>query len=466
MDRVDWQAQILIGRASIVQNVRNCERADGRERSGFGPSDDATAARRLQAVPEGHLPSNRRLVQRFAAHLAHVLNDGNEVVTVQAFALFTRLTATLERREKGSDSGPYDGLTGLRVLGPGTTPQEAALAYFDHVLKRPLQLARDEPLHKGHAVFLALCRRGRDPAWPQADLKRTVAKPAAGTANPPAEFVSVADRLARLSPGISDGNPAKSTRASLGPLFLHAGGAATEVAEEMSLWDATTCAPARLNVLARGPQFNGFCSAMIKVLEAANARYGTLIALGLSPRDWQDLSVNTAKKVSAFLSAARAKGAELPKRVPGAALSSQSPGDDNLADWELAWTQRPVPGFKSAREFWDSPLGYALRYSQVPIMVDFEDAQIEDPHQQEPNVLDSISFDSMLERAQRGGVLSPYDAWLLRKLSQGETLAELAAARETRRALEKDNVSKGMVETYVSGLGARIHAFVNGLPAS
>jgi len=142
-------------------------------------------------------------VQRFAAHLAHVLNDGEEAVTVQAFALFTRLTATLERRDKGSDSGPYDGLTGLKVLGPGTTPQEAALLYFDHVLKRPLHLARDEPVHKGHVVFLALCRRGLDPAWPDADLIRMQSHSPAAMATPPGEFAGVADRLARLPPGIS-----------------------------------------------------------------------------------------------------------------------------------------------------------------------------------------------------------------------------------------------------------------------
>jgi hypothetical protein len=379
-----------------------------------------------------------------------VLNDGDEVVPIQAFALFTRLTATLERREQGSEDGPYDGLTGLKVLGPGTTPQEAAIQYVDQVLRRRLQLARAEPLHKGHTLFLALCQRGCDPAWSAADLVRTLALPVSAPGNPPPDLAGVADRLARLPTDISDGNPARTTSLTSGPLYLVVGGTWTLVAEEMSLWDAVTCAPASLKTLEPGAKFNEFCSNMIKALEAANAGYGTLVSLGLSPRDWQDLSVNTAKKVSAFLSAARS-------RASGPSMFG--PGDDRLAFWERAWVLRPVPGFNSAVELWESPLGYALRHSQMPVVIGLEDELLVSPEPNEPMMSGPAAFERMLDRAQREAAITEFDAWFLRKLAAGETIQALATSRETRRALGNTSVSKRMIEIYVEDLRNRIEAF-------
>lgn len=389
-------------------------------------------------------------MQRFAAHIAHVLNDGDEVVPIQGFALFTRLTATLERRDPGSEDGPYDGLTGLKLLGPGTTAPEAAIQYVDQVLRRRLQLARAEPLHKGHGLFLALCRRGLDTAWSDAALIRTLAPSATKSGHPPPDLVGVADRLARLPTDISDGNPAKTTNATSGPLYLLVGRVCTPVAEEMSLWDAMTCAPTSLKPLVPGPEFNAFCSVMIKALEAANAGYGTLVSLGLSPRDWQDLSVNTAKKLSAFLTAARAKGPD---------PSVFGPGDDRLAYWERAWITRPVPGFSSAVELWESPLGYALRYSRPPVVIGLEDELLISP-EPEVSMKEPETFQRMVERAQREGVMTEFDGWFLKKLAAGETIQSLASARETRRNLGNINVSKNLIEAYVDDLRNRIDAFV------
>jgi hypothetical protein len=42
-------------------------------------------------------PSSK-LVNKFAAHLAHLLNTGDDIVNVQAFMLFKTLMKTLERR--------------------------------------------------------------------------------------------------------------------------------------------------------------------------------------------------------------------------------------------------------------------------------------------------------------------------------------------------------------------------------
>jgi hypothetical protein len=41
-----------------------------------------------------------------------------------------------------------------------------------------------------------------------------------------------------------------------------------------------------------------------------------------------------------------------------------------LETWQYVWTKRTVPGFESAKDFWDSQLGRALRYPRVPIMID------------------------------------------------------------------------------------------------
>ena len=67
--------------------------------------------------------------------------------------------------------------------------------------------------------------------------------------------------------------------------------------------------PFKLGKLSPGEPFNAFCSLVIKAVENANERYGAILRLGLSPLDWgDDLTVNTAKHVSAFLSAARESG--------------------------------------------------------------------------------------------------------------------------------------------------------------
>src|SRR5437870_914940 len=100
--------------------------------------------------------SKRGQVLRFAAHLAHLLNRRDAgVVEVQPFALYKEVMTTLEAREPGRNEGRYDALVGKHLLGPGISSEQAAETYFDQVLRRSLQLARDGHVHKGHELFLA-----------------------------------------------------------------------------------------------------------------------------------------------------------------------------------------------------------------------------------------------------------------------------------------------------------------------
>src|SRR5262245_24956137 len=94
--------------------------------------------------------TNRSLVLRFAAYLAHLLNEADDTggVSVQTFAVYKAIMAALEARGLASEQGRYAALVGKKLLGPGVGADEAAEAYFDQVLKRPLFLARDQHVHK------------------------------------------------------------------------------------------------------------------------------------------------------------------------------------------------------------------------------------------------------------------------------------------------------------------------------
>ena len=104
----------------------------------------------------------------------------------------------------------------------------------------------------------------------------------------PYEFEKVRDRILdicrRHGGRISDRNPAASTRAKHGALYLRVVRSAAEVPEELSIWEAVSGGPYKLRVLDK-PEFDQFCSLMIKAVETANAHYGCLVRLWLSPQD-------------------------------------------------------------------------------------------------------------------------------------------------------------------------------------
>jgi hypothetical protein len=390
---------------------------------------------------EGASTSGRFIVQKFAAHVAHLLNTGDRAVNLNPGELYRKLLRTLSGGSEGRAEGnPYvDTLVALHLLGPDMSADQAAMAYFERVLNRPLYLARRGHHHKGHEVLLALCRRALDGRWQTAQLVRS--------STPVPEGDSLEDIGVRLREvlnhhkgRISPGNPAASTRAEFGPLYLKLSSGGVEVAEELSLWEAICCAPRVLRVLSP-PEFDGFCSLMIKVLETANAHYGALVTLRLSPLDWaEELSLNTAKKVSAFLS-----------EVRDVALRRQVAAE-TVEVWQEVWSLRQIPGFASARAFWSSPVGRTLRlsgaFSKHSQMDRGEDEEGEGEAE-----LDRSAIPAMVQRYVRQGALDAYDAWLLQQLTKNKTLLQLARSPRTLLKFGRAEIP----EAYIQQLFERVN---------
>jgi hypothetical protein len=393
--------------------------------------------------------SNRTLVLRFAGYLAHLLNDPTAAgeIELKAFAIYRKIMAALEARELVGEDGRYDALVGRKLLGPSVSPEQAAETYFDQVLKRPLHLARDGHWHKGHELLLALCRRGISPHWHSAQLSRSgEIGNSVGAANPPLDIRGVFERLSKLEPGLSSGNPACSTRAAHGPLYLRVGGCTTEIAEEMSVWDAICCAPLQLTLLG-GPAFQAFCSAMIKAVETANAHYGALLSLGLSPLDWRDLSLNTAKKTSTFLSGARDHSRRTGR-----------PAQD-LTVWQEVWEAHRVPGYSSASDFWNSELGQALRCPQVPVWAADGTAVDVSVASGEEKVLDVVSFERMVALAEKAGVIRPCDGRMLIDLFlESRTAEQIAMSPDAHDLLGQITPSRRAVIEHLRRLANRVRA--------
>jgi hypothetical protein len=399
--------------------------------------------------------STRDLAAIFAAHLARLLNTPHAAaagtVVVDPYAVEERLLRTLAGSEERARPVPH-GLLGYGLVAADRTPHEVARRWLQQVLDRRLRLARAGHLHKGHELLGALCRRGLDPQWAGTVLARRttadLAKAEPVAAPDPAfarsfapDFAAVAERLGRIDGTISQGNPAASTRERSGPLRLMAGGAVADVPEELSVWQAITSGPAQLRVLAEGPDFNAFCSIMIKAVETANAPYGAFIAVGLSPFDWDEvIGVNTAKKLGAFLKAVRGDEPD-PARARG-----------TLAGWRQHWQRRPVPGYASADELWNSELGRALRFPRVALRVDRLEAEA---MPEDATFQKFAAFEARMQQCRADGVIDVVDEWLLLQLYIGRSLAELAA---TPRLRVRIAAQPGRVDEYVALLEARLVA--------
>lgn len=392
-------------------------------------------------------PSNRDLIAIFAAHLARLLNtvDGRSAtgaVEINAFRLENRLERTLAGTDGRTRAVPH-ALLGYGLVAADRTPMEVARLWLQTVLGRRLRLARAEHRHKGHELFLALCRRGLDERWSTAGLARRQLRDD-GTANAwPDGLVGIKDRLARLDRSVSQGNPAATTRGQAGPLWLEVAASFAEVAEELSIWNAITCAPVQLRLLAEGPEFNAFCSIVIKAVETANAHYGALLAVGLSPLEWGDVvGINTAKKLSAFLTAVRD--------------GETGTGQHDLTAWQSVWPQRAVPGYDTAEELWHSELGRALRFPKVARRVYGAELEQEpDSNDADQNFQSSEAFAERLDECKAAGVIDDTDVWLLRELYEGASLSGLAGGARLRARLPDGAKS---VPVYVAGLQHRLLA--------
>src|SRR5262249_37899333 len=182
--------------------------------------------------------------------------------------------------------------------------------------------------------------------------------------------------------------------------------------------------------------FDAFCSLIIKALETANAPYGALVILRLSPLDWaEELSLNTAKKVSAFISEVRDR-----------AQKREVPADAEEA-WQEVWPSRQVPGFPSVRAFRSSPLGRALCMSGAlssPALLEREEEGGEEEVKMNKNAVPS-----MVQRYVLQGALDSYDAWLLRQLTKDKTLQQLARSPRTLFKFGRAEIPEAYVDELI-----------------
>ena len=216
---------------------------------------------------------------RFASLVARRFNLAGKTLDPGAIyaELIDILSGTHVRNSgRASEGFPYfEHLTGYALVRSRYSPEEVAQIYFERVLDRKLFLARNNPHHKGHELLASLWRRSVAAGWAHSTLMRSLD----GSAIPlrkPDGFAALAASLATFSKDISKGNPAASTRASQGPLFLEASGARVELPEELSIWGAIKASPERL-VPLEGEAWIGFRNLVIQVFEAANAPYAAFL---------------------------------------------------------------------------------------------------------------------------------------------------------------------------------------------
>ena len=386
--------------------------------------------------------SGRLLVQTLAAHLARLADpaDGR----IAPHAIERQLLATLSGPPDRKVRHRYrDTLLGYGLVAARLSPEEAAQRYVDDVLRRRLQVARASPLQKAHEVLAVQCRRGRDAAWRDAAVARALVKPSAPGAIP-SGFAAAERALVVLDKGITPKSPAEGTRARSGPIWLSAGSAAVEVAEELSVWHGLTSGPAEVTPFGgKGPAFDALCALTIQAVETANAHWSALLCLGLSPLDWAEaVSVNTAKKASAFRSAVRE------------ALDGKP---DAIAAWRAAWAAHKVPGYADADAFWPSELGRALRAGPVgAVHLDIDEMDLADGMDSEARLVDALSFSKMVELARGKNVIDDYDAWFLAEIARGVTIDEVSGHIRTKTQAGGAAFDAPL---YAAGLTRRLHAF-------
>ncbi len=290
----------------------------------------------------------------------------------------------------------------------------------------------------------ALCRRGAGRGWDKASLARSLNESAAIPLMLPAGFDAVAARLASFSREISQSNPAASTRAKHGPLFIEASSARIELPEELSLWGAIRGAPRQLVSLA-GDEWVDFRNLVIRAFEAANAPYAALLSIGLWPPDWDDvLSTHQVKQLSIFLSAAKTEAR-----------------DHTISAWRQAWEGgKKVPLFKNADELWESSLGFALRDSRWQPITHIDGIEIPGDEDAEDRSLEELDFEKTLQMCRAAGAIDDLEVWLYLEIREGRNAAELAQEPQMRARLREKRLT---MPQYLEALQLRIHDYVRGI---
>jgi hypothetical protein len=161
-------------------------------------------------------------------------------------------------------------------------------------------------------------------------------------------------------------------------------------------------------------------------MRTANRPFQELLGLGrgICPFDWVDvLSTNQVRGIRRFLENVGLVG---------------EPDTPDL--WARAWSKAPVPGFRSASEFWTSEIGHALRNGPQAAAsppwgrpVTSGEAFIEPGSP--PEILDEHHFRRQLALLQDDGVISAAERTLLERIYCGDTLTDLAADADVQAML-------------------------------
>ncbi|HEX6000787.1 MAG TPA: hypothetical protein VFZ16_15545 [Hyphomicrobiaceae bacterium] len=253
--------------------------------------------------------------------------------------------------------------------------------------------------------------------------------------------MEVADRLTELLKEEKD-TRAPAARTHYGAPCLLVDGIAVEIPERLSLWKAIRAGPRPLRLLTE-PQFGPFQSQVVDAIVEANAPYGRCVALGLCPTEWDDVSSNLRKAISAFLSRVHALA-----RQTGAT-------PDQVELWHTVWNQRPVPRFKTLEEFRSSSIGRALAHGGPvdlePPIYDPREAEDADDQAEMP-VADQPISPEEIDELEREGVIEAYDRYFLRALAMRQPLEKIAKSQQTRRRFGDHAIPAA----YIAELSARV----------
>lgn len=372
---------------------------------------------------------------RLAAFMAHCLNSEEfPLVQVNPGALYARITEALASRY----AEPL-------LHHPGyawrLSTEEAAVRYFDVTLARRLLLSGRVDLSVAHLLFEAMCRRGAGAEWSQASVQRSQ-HAASDDVTPLLKqigFDHCHRQLGKLPDTLSPGSASPTIRTRSGPISLHLGPLHAPVPEEMSTWDAISCAPAALTPLAAGEPFNRFCGVMIDCVRTAHRPFQELLGLGrgLCPFDWTDvITIQQARALRKFLEVLDEHG-----------------GADASSSWPIAWERAPVPGFKTVQNLRESDIGLALRHALIDPAPPPDLEQESDELDHAGEFLGEEEFLHQLELLQSDGVINATEGQVLARLHRGARLAELAALPEIRTELRRRRVGQ---DAWLADLQRRI----------
>lgn len=354
-----------------------------------------------------------QLLDRFAAHIAHLLNQQMEDgVWLDPASIMVDLLDLLSSRY----AGPllFHGRYEWRM-----DSSEAAARYFEATLERKLFLSGKVSYSSAHWLFLSLVQRLPSPGWRTAFLVRQHSKPQSDNICliPKHSASLLNERIALLSKNISIGNAAKVLKDRDGPLWLVAGHVSIELPDEMSIWDSIVTVPPKITPLVHQEAFNKFCGVVIDVMRTANRPFQEILGLGhnLCPFDWiGTISTNQVRSLRRYLSIL---------------VDHQTLADWSQVQAEDRWKEQPVAGYPSFDAFWQSEI---IKFMRGPKQQNYS-GEVDDSFvlttaeksEEQGNVMSLSEWVEQLSERVREGKVTTIESELLIRLYEGETFSDL-----------------------------------------